>query len=256
MNIGVCQPPDAIKTEFDGLEFIEPTVKDMLCPGEDDEQFARRLDALNACPYLAPAVNCLFPGEIKTTGPDVDEQAVDQWFTTVAWRAKEAGVSVVVYGSGGSRTFPEGFDRAQARGQVIGHLLRFAPIAEAHDITLVLEPLHAAECNIINTVAEGAEVVAEVDHPRIRLLADTYHMAVDDEDPDNIRAAGDLIVHVHVAESAGRRAVGTAENHRPYFAALKDAGYDGALSIEARWDNMEAQLPKAISDLRRQWEEA
>lgn len=256
MDIGVCLPPDAIKTEIDGLAFVEPTVKDLLCPDQDDAEFARRLEALAECPYPAPAVNCLFPGSLKTTGPDVDEEAVDRWFTTVATRAKQAGVSVIVYGSGGSRKVPDGFDPDGARGQIIGHLLRLAPIAEANDVVIVLEPLHAAECNIITSVAEGAEIVSRVDHPHVRLLADTYHMAKDGETPDNIRRAGELIVHVHAAEADGRRPVGTAEDHRPYFAALKEGGYDGAVSIEAKWDDIDAELPTAIAGLRRQWEEA
>src|SRR6056297_1521495 len=115
MDIGVCQPPDAIKTKYDGLSFIEPTVKDLLCPDQDDAEFARRLEALAECPYPAPAVNCLFPGSLKTTGPEVDEEAVGRWFTTVATRAKQAGVSVIVYGSGGSRKVPDGFDADRAR---------------------------------------------------------------------------------------------------------------------------------------------
>ncbi len=256
MDIGACVPPDAIKTEIDGLSFIEPTVKDLLCPDQDDAEFARRLEVLAGCPYPAPAVNCLFPGNLKTTGPDVDEEAVDTWFTTVAARAKQAGVSVIVYGSGGSRRVPEGFDHDQARGQIIGHLLRLAPVAEANDVVIVLEPLHAAECNIVTSVAEGAEIVSRVEHPHVRLLADTYHMATDAESPDNIRRAGELIVHVHAAEAEGRRPVGTAEDHRPYFAALKESGYDGAISIEAKWDDRDAELPAAVAGLRRQWDDS
>jgi sugar phosphate isomerase/epimerase len=121
---------------------------------------------------------------------------------------------------------------------------------------LVLEPLHKAECNIVTSVSEGADIVAEVDHPSVRLLADTYHMAVDGEGPDAIRNAGERIVHVHAAEADGRRPVGTKEDHRPYFAALKHSGYDGAISIEAKWDDRDKQLPAAIANLRRQWEEA
>ncbi|MFP4053882.1 MAG: sugar phosphate isomerase/epimerase family protein [Phycisphaerae bacterium] len=258
MDIGICTKPEAITASLDGLEYIEPTVKDLLCPAEDEGVFSQRLAALEACPCPAYAVNCLFPGSLKTTGPDANNTAVDEWFSTVCRRAEQAGVQYIVYGSGGSRTVPDGFDLAQARRQIVGHLKRFGPIAADCEVTLVLEPLNSGngECNIVTSVREGAEIVAEVDHPAIRLLADTYHMAVDGEDPDAIREAGDLIEHVHAAEAQGRRPVGTAEDHRPYFAALKDISYEGHISIEARWDDFTLELSPAVRNLRKQWEEA
>ncbi len=257
MRIGVCTAPESVPQAVDGLTFIEPTVTDLLCPRQDDSAFARRLAAAGAAPAPVRAVNCLLPGEMKTTGPQVDCRALDEYLHVVCRRARQAGTRRIVFGSGASRRVPEGFDRARAAEQIVDHLRRWGEIAAASDVVIVVEPLNKAETNIINTVDEGAELVRRADHPHCRLLADTYHMATDGEPPEAIRRAGGLIVHVHCAEAGGRVPVGFGgEDHRPYFRALKDAGYDGRVAIEARWQDFARELPRAVALLREQIDSA
>ncbi|GEM_PF-4321717 len=38
----------------------------------------------------------------------------------------------------------------------------------------------------------------------------------------------------------------------PYFRALASIGYTGRLSIECGWDDLAAQLPRAVATLREQ----
>jgi len=257
MRIGVCAAPENVRSPVEGLDFLEPSVGGVLCPRQGQAAFADRLSAARAAPVPVEAANCLIPADLKTTGPDVDPAAVDAYITVVCRRARLAGVQTLVFGSGGSRRVPDGFDPARAADQIVEHLKRWGPIAAETGVTFVLEPLQRSECNIVNTVAEGAELIRRADHPNIRLLADTYHMGCDGEAPGSIRAAGDLIAHAHCAETKGRAPVGLGgEDHRPYFRAMKDARYDGRLSIEARWDDFDAQLPHAVAGLREQVQDA
>ena len=55
--------------------------------------------------------------------------------------------------------FPRAFPAAEARNQFLACLRRFAPLAEAQDIVLVLECLNRKECNFVNSLAEGAALV-------------------------------------------------------------------------------------------------
>ena len=90
-----------------------------------------------------------------------------------------------------------------------------------------------------------------MDHPNVRLLADTFHMARIDDPAEAIVRAGELIRHVHCAEVEGRSPIGTHdEDLTPYFAALKQTGFDGRVSIECRWDDEPAQAPAALAALR------
>jgi len=257
MRLGVCARPEGVAERIRGLEFIEGTVGDILCPREDESVFERRMLAARAAPVPTEAVNCLLPGTLKSTGPDVDEAALGAYLAVVLDRAARLGVRYVVYGSGGSRQVPEGFDRDEAAAQIVSHLKRWGPLAAEAGVVIVLEPLRKAECNIVNTVGEGAELVRRACEPNVRLLADTYHMACDGDPPEAIRDAGELVAHVHCAEGEGRGPLGTnGEDHRTYFRALKDAGYDGSVSIEAKWTDFAAELPAAVAELQRQIDEA
>jgi len=255
-NLNVCKGIGALDGAS-GVAYVEPAVADLLCPDKDEGAFAARLADARAAGLPTQAVNCLFPASLKTCGPDVDAAAVDAWIETVCRRAAAAGVKRIVYGSGGSRRVPDGFPMERAREQIIAHLKRFGPIAERHGVVIVLEPLNKAECNIVNSVAEGADLVRAANHRGARLLADTYHMARDGEGPRSIVEAAGLICHVHCAEGNGRGPLGTTgEDQRPYFRALKTIGYDERISIECKWKDFGAQLGPAIAELRNQWETA
>ncbi len=256
MKIGVCNSPNN-HGAVAGLDYIEGTVADLLCPLADEAAFAARLAAVKAAAVPVTAANCFIPGDIKSTGPAVDIAKLDAYVTTVLSRAQRMGVKTIVFGSGGSRRVPEGFALADAQAQLVEHLKRWGPIAARCGVTIVLEPLNKAECNIVTSVDEGALLVLQANHPSIRLLIDTYHMAKDADPVDAIRRAKGLIAHAHCAEGNGRGPIGaTGEDHRPYFRALKDIGYAGAMSIEAGWKDYANQLPAAVAELRRQIETA
>jgi sugar phosphate isomerase/epimerase len=124
------------------------------------------------------------------------------------------------------------------------------PVARAHGIFVVIEPLHRGECNFINSVSEGAEIVREVNDPHIRLLADIYHMLREDEGPASIASAGPLIGHCHIAEKDGRTPPGVhGDDFTPYLDALRRIGYTGGISIECRWNNLGYELPVAVETL-------
>jgi sugar phosphate isomerase/epimerase len=257
MRIGVCTLPENVKKAVGGLAYIEPTTNDVLRPREDEAAFEKRLPALKAAVLPVEAVNCLIPGDLKTTGPNLDLAALDAYMSTVCRRAQKVGIRILVFGSGGSRRVPDGFLQAAASEQIVSHLKRWGPIAARYHVTIVVEPLNKTECNIITSVDEAADLVRRAGHQHVRLLCDTYHMVKDGDSPDAIRRGKGLVAHVHCAEGARRLPVGLGgEDQREYFKALKDIGYDGRVSIEARWDDFDQQLPLAVAELRRQIETA
>ncbi len=258
MRTGICSGPQTFEgVDIAGLEFIEVGVQGFLKPRDGEEIFAEQLAAARACPVPAPVANLFIPGDLKTTGPDVDLEALEAYCRTAFERAQRAGIDTIVFGSGGSRQVPEGWDAGKAFEQLAEFLTRIAPGAAERGVTLAIEPLRRQECNIICTVDEGRELVDRVGQPAIQLLADVYHMLHNDESPDAIRRAGQRLRHVHVAEKEGRTPPGVhGEDLRPFFAALKEVGYDGRVSIEGRWDDQKAQLAPAMMELRRQIETA
>src|SRR5262249_34506134 len=141
----------------------------------------------------------------------------------------------LVFGSGGARQVPDGFDHWEARKQIVEFARMAGEIAAQHGRLLVVEALRSRECNIVNTMAEASQIVREGNHPNVQCLFDTYHFWSEGEALDNLSRAAPLVRHVHVADLEGRVAPGEsgASDYRPAFAILKQSGYDDTMSVEA-----------------------
>ena len=75
--------------------------------------------------------------------PRVDDQALLTYVDIVLRRAKEAGLTLITWGSGGSRGVPAGFDREEAKKQFIYLARKVAAVAAKYDILLALENLNS-----------------------------------------------------------------------------------------------------------------
>jgi sugar phosphate isomerase/epimerase len=236
-----------------GYTFVEEAVRNFLVPAEDEAIFQDKLSILKKSRLPVEACNSFIPGNMKSVGPAAIHDEIIKFAATSFRRAKVAGVKIIVFGSGGSRTIPHDYSKELAREQFITLCKRMAPIAEEHNVVIALEPLNSKECNFINSVAEGAEIVKDVNHKNFRLMADFYHMMMENESPDSIVKYKDQIYHVHIAEKAGRSAPGVNnEDFTPYFKALKKIGYNGRISIECNWTNLEEQAGKALQTIKNQ----
>ncbi len=253
-EIGVCTSvSNADMLASHGYTYIEESVGRFLMPTQSEEEFNEMLQQARNADIPVRACNLFIPGSMKSVGPDAVHPEILEYMETAFSRAQKAGVEYIVFGSGGSRDIPEGFSRSEARRQFIDLCSQMAPIASKYDVVVVLEPLNTKECNFINSVTEGGEIVEAVNHPNFRLLADFYHMLMDGEKPESIEKYGHLIQHTHIAEKEGRAAPGTHnDDFTAYFKALKDAGYKGMLSIECRWEDMEAQAASANETMKNQ----
>ncbi len=252
--LGVCGGLDrAPGLQAAGGDYMEVGVQWFLAPHKPAEVYEANRKALEDCPLPAKAANGFLPGSLKSTGPEADHPAVLAYADLAFKRAKEIGLEVIVFGSGGSRTPPKDFDRDLAELQFVALLGKMGMLAEKHEITIALEPLNQRETHFINTVEEGARLIRAVQHPSICLLADIFHMLREEEPAQSIIDAGDLLRHVHIAENAKRTAPGVdGDDFSEYLQALKDIGYTGRISMECGWKDYGAQIPTAVATLRQQ----
>jgi sugar phosphate isomerase/epimerase len=236
-----------------GYSFVEENVRTFLVPDQPESVFEQKLALLKESKLPVEACNIFLPGSLKCVGPLALHEEILKYADTAFRRAHIAGVKIIVFGSGGARGIPEGFSTEEATQQFLSLCKQLAPVAMKHDITITLEPLNKKECNFINSLAEGAEVVQEVNHTNFRLLADIYHMIMENESPASILKYGHLLSHTHIAEKNGRSAPGVNnEDFTPYFRALKDVSYEGRIAIECTWQNIEVQASKSFSAMRSQ----
>lgn len=236
--MGIAAPLDkAAELKQQGAAFLTEGVGSFLVPDKPDAEFEKNLARLADSPLPILACNGFIrPADLHCVGPDANPDRVLEWADTTFRRMKRAKGKFIVFGSSGARQIPEGWTKEKADTQFVALLKKMGPLAEAQNITLVVEQLQESECNYINHIAEGAAIIRAVGHPNVRMLADLYHIAVMDDTPADLAAAMDVVVHVEIAEKDGRTVPAIhGDDFRPYFHALKQAGYHGAISIEGKW---------------------
>ena len=255
MEFGVCGGPDmAEQAVAAGFDYVEMSAPGFLKPLESKETFRKGLSFVTETRVRCPVVNCFVPGDMKITGPDVDLEALERYAANACANAEEAGVEVIVFGSGGARRIPDGFDRREAWRQLIAFCQLAGKHAEAHGVTIAIEPLNRAECNVLNSVAEAGALARETDHPAIKILVDAYHWAKDDQSLEAIITSRGLIAHTHIATATNRLVPGgEACDFAPFFRALKQAGYSERMSIEGQIPDPARDLPRALQLLRDEW---
>lgn len=182
------------------------------------------------------ACNNFFPPMLRLTGAEVDERRIMAYVERALVRAETLGVECVVFGSGPAKRVPVGFSMEEGYHQVVRLLRRVGPAARKHGITVVIEPLRQAECNLINTFAEGVHLARDTDDPNVKVLVDFYHMTVEKETVEHLLDDGcRWLHHVHFANPSGRVYPATAAeaNYHPFIQTLRAIGYDRSISCEA-----------------------
>jgi len=132
-------------------------------------------------------------------------------------------------------------------------LKQLADCAARFDVPVLFEPLNRRETNCFNRLEEAGELIESLDCGNIKLLADLYHINIEEESVgDAIRENGEFIGYVHLVDS-NRRAAGFGEiDFSEVAGALCDIGYDGFASAEALpWPDSEAAAGRTMETFRK-----
>jgi len=127
----------------------------------------------------------------------------------------------------------EGVDREKAEEWTIDCLRKCTEFAKEYNIGLTLEPVNRYESNFINTLSEGIEFIKRVSVSNLGLLADTFHMNIEEVSIyGSIVQAKEYITHVHFADS-NRWAPGCGHlDFAKIVQTLKKIDYQGYVSAE------------------------
>jgi D-psicose/D-tagatose/L-ribulose 3-epimerase len=196
-------------------------------------ELSRELDRLE----LERTTIAVFPGmEMNPIGADVAQR--DAGLKHMAWilDCTEALGARIVAGplhstlgqfSGAGPTLSE-------RAAGIGFHRAAGDLASQRGVTIALEALNRFECYFLNTMLDLEGYLAEVNHPRVQGMYDTFHANIEEKDPiAAIAAIAPYLLHVHVSEN-DRGTPGKGHiDFAATFRALKQVDYDGWLTIEA-----------------------
>lgn len=125
----------------------------------------------------------------------------------------------------------------KAQWETLVENVRYAADALAREgLDLMVEPINHFDIPgfFLNTVAETAELLRQVDRPNVYIQFDVYHVQRQEGNiTPTLREHFDRIGHIQIADNPGRHQPGTGEINYPFlFAELDRLGYRGYVAAE------------------------
>ncbi len=141
---------------------------------------------------------------------------------------------VMIFGSPQQRCSTGGMSPADATRNFVEGLAGVAPHAEERGVTILVEALPRAQCDIVLSLDEAVRIVNEINSPAVRTMFDT-HNAIDEvvSHGDLVDRHFEMIRHVHVNEMDGRHPGTSDYNFLPLLKTLRKREYQGWVSLEA-----------------------
>lgn len=141
--------------------------------------------------------------------------------------------SSVIIGSMSGRVGREEPGRTTLRAAALECVSELCTYAAGRGVTVLLEAINRYECDYLNKVQDVLDVIDERAVPNLQVLADTFHMNIEEVDiAAALASAGERLGHVHLADS-NRQAAGHGHlAFAPVLRTLLDMNYQGYLSFE------------------------
>ncbi|MGN6200108.1 sugar phosphate isomerase/epimerase family protein [Humibacter sp.] len=232
-----------------GVDYVEPTIVDNVVVPHGEGW--RLSDAYRGKRH--PSFAVLAPGSVPLIGMESRLDEARRYFDEVfplLGEVAEPGAKVV-FGSGRSRTAPDGLAKEAALAQLADVVRAARDAAAAAGLRVMLEPLNTGETNLINSIGEASDFLDSFEIDGVPIVADLYHIVLAGEPLESIVDHAAKIGHTHIADG-GRRYLGTGGwPWREFLATLQLAGYDGSVSLECNWgDDFESEVRASVELLR------
>jgi sugar phosphate isomerase/epimerase len=175
------------------------------------------------------------PPGLFITHPDAGiRRKTARYFVELVGLCADLGGKVMVIGSPKQRNLLPGVKRGQAMGYAAEVFTPSLELAGKRGVTLAIEPLSTRETDFLMCASDAVELIERIDHPNFRLQLDVKAMSYEYKPiPQIIRESAKHLAHFHVNDpnllGPGMGEIG----YEPIIAALRAAGYDGWLSVEA-----------------------
>jgi sugar phosphate isomerase/epimerase len=231
---------------YDGIELALKTADQV-----DPNRVKRLLDEHGmGCPCVSTGQVFAALDLYFTARDEAKRQRVIEVFRDMINLASELGAMVNI---GRARGFIEEDEQPEdAAARFVEVAREVAAYAEPKGVTLILEPVNRYEINFVNSVRDGAELLAKVGAPNMGLMPDLFHMNIEDRTlGGELEAHAELVKYVHFADS-NRLAPGQGHTDFPaVFDAFRRMDYDGWISVEILPEpNPETAARQAIDYLR------
>jgi sugar phosphate isomerase/epimerase len=212
---------------YDGIEFAaEPYTS-------DTEKF---IDLMKKYKLNCTSLCGIFSDDRDLSSGDVkiSSNAVGYLKASVDFAVKVgASVIIVVPSPVGRTELPEGSTYEELWSNAINNIRTAADYAEEKGIKLCIEAINRYETYFVNTLTKAYELVKDIDHPAVGIMADMFHMSLEENNIGaSLRMIADKLLHVHIADNTREAAgLGTID-FKEMFHVLRDIKYNGVLTME------------------------
>ena len=212
---------------FDGIEVA------LIRPADFKATEIRKAAEKNG---LECTVCSVLPGELSLISPDAQVRSKTIAHMSECFEAcAEAGAKLIA----GPLYSPVGYLPGRRRTadewkNAVDGYQQLGPVLAANGVTACIEPLNRFETYFLNTTEDAVKLCAEIDHPNVGILWDTFHANIEEKDPAKaLGTTGRFLKHVHTCEN-DRGTPGSGHvDWKGVFATLRDMKYDGWLTIES-----------------------
>lgn len=139
---------------------------------------------------------------------------------------------------------------ADDRAVLLEGLTELGEHAAANDAVVLLEPLNRYEDHMVNTLADAADLVREVGLASVAVMADTFHMSIEEGDPaGSLREAAPYVRHIQLGDS---NRLEPGAGHLDWAAlldVLDETSYDGWMAMECGMSGPPEQVLPAVAAL-------
>jgi sugar phosphate isomerase/epimerase len=241
----------AVANGWDGIELR----------GRPDFDLERRLPELSkaaANGVVMPTVCVEMPHFIGAFDDDLRADAVANLVSQLTVAAEIGALGVMTPAAWGMFSYrlppfvpprtPE-----QDRAVLLESFTTLAAHAQKVGVEIWLEPLNRYEDHMINRLEQAASLIDEIGIPSFRIIADTYHMNIEEADPlSSLRRHAPYLGHIQVSDSNRLEPGAGHVDFAAVIATLDEVGYDRWYAIESRFSaTAEESLPASAAFLRR-----
>ena len=169
-----------------------------------------------------------------TDNGKVGENAVQYLKDSIDFaKAVGAKVIIVVPSPVGRTVKPEGKNISELVESAVWNIRKAADYALENDVKLAVEAINRYETYFVNTLAKALAFVKKVDHPAVGLMADLFHMSIEERSSvESLHMVRDYLLHVHVADNTREPAGMGNTDFKEILRTLKMIGYAGSLTME------------------------
>lgn len=231
-----------------GYDYAEASVGLLMSISDDDFEKLVNKDV------KIRVFNCFVPSEFK-----IVEDTEDMWkyIEKAFYRMEKLSAETIVFGSGGARRIPDIMNYEEGLAILETFIYKCNELANKHNMILVLEPLNRNESNFLPTVKSAYDLCKKLNLSNTKILADIFHMYVEEEDFSVISDTIDEIQHIHINNPYTRSCPTLEENAviRNFAKSLCKASYNKTVTIESSYCDFSNEISDAIKYLKEVFEQ-